>query len=520
VHGCRRLWLSFGLLGAPEAKPTRREMSNYVFGTSLRYQDYLQAKSFEDSLRGEISSASRSIIATNKELSRDHISVLESMSSAVTGGFDRLSFDMRALSDVVAELNSTFEWGFSEVLTMLGGLNDSLRELIKVAKTPAQTWAYEQFEIARDAFRQELYDDAIQYLNRAIGGHGDHTGYNLEYRFHYLLGTIRVGSFKNHSDQIVDPSQAEQAFLNAARYARHDHPKEAARSYLGAGWAAYCQGNMQDAERHTRDAMASDDSLGEAHFQLAKIQMHNGNPKAALIPLRTAITLDRGYTLKACTDGDFTRYQQKVDSLIETLRQEVMQTAQRSLDQIESDTVQLERSRAEQFSLAEDAPIVAVRKIMDTARHTASAETYYGYLDALHLCDSARSAVRSAFEALRQMHQQQLAELEALRRKRELLKEAPLPKGNLASNIGYSIVIFFVSLMVFGAVATLFLEQKVSSRALDAIAVVWVLLTILVCIAIVIGSNSERNAVVRERQAEITRIERLLDQTGEPKGQA
>ena len=277
---------------------------------------------------------------------------------------------------------------------------------------------------------------------------------------------------------------------------------------------------MQDAERHTRDAMALDDSLAEAHFQLAKIQMHNGNPKAALIPLRTAITLDRGYALKACTDGDFTRYQQKVDSLIETLRQEVMQTAQRSLDQIESDTVQLERSRAEQFSLAEDAPIVAVRKIMDTARHTASSETYYGYLDALHLCDSARSAVKSAFEALRQMHQQQLAELEALRRKRELLKEAPLPKGNLASNIRYSIVIFFVSLMVFGAVATLFLEQKVSSRALDAIAVVWVLLTILVCIAIVIGSNSELNAVVRERQAEITRIERLLDQTGEPKRQA
>ena len=138
-------------------------MSNYVFGASLRYQDYLQAKSFEDSLRGEISSASRSIIATNKELSRDHISVLESMSSAVTGGFDRLSFDMRALSDGVAELNSTFEWGFSEVLTMLGGLNDSLRELIKVVKTPAQTWAYEQFEIARDAFRRELYDDAIQY---------------------------------------------------------------------------------------------------------------------------------------------------------------------------------------------------------------------------------------------------------------------------------------------------------------------------------------------------------------------
>lgn len=492
-------------------------MSNYVFGTSLRYQDYLQAKSFEDSLRGEISSASRSIIATNKELSRDHISVLESMSSAMTGGFDQLSFEMRAISDGVAELNSTFEWGFSEVLTMLGGLNDSLRELIKVAKTPAQTWAYEQFEIARDAFRRELYDDAIQYLNRAIGGHGDHTGYNLEYRFHYLLGTIRVGSFKNHSEQIVDPPQAEQAFLNAARYARRDHPKEAARSYLGAGWAAYCQGIIQDAERHTKDAIALDDSLAEAHFQLAKIQMHSGNPEAALIPLRTAITLDRGYTLKACTDGDFTGYQQKVDSLIEALRQEVMQTAQRSVDRIESNSVELERNHAEQFCLAEDAPIVAVRKITDMAREVASSGTYYGYLDALRLCDSARSALESAFNGLRDMHQQQLGKLEALRRERDLLKEAPLRETSL--NIGCSILIFFVSLIVFSAVGTLFKLDELQRGVGDAIAVVWLLLTISGCIIMIWSGYSERRAVVRERQAEITRIQKLLDQTAEPKGQ-
>jgi len=394
-------------------------MSTYVFGTGLRYQEYLQAKSFEDSLRGEISSASRSIIASNEELSRDHISVLESTSSAITRELHQVSFDVRTLSHGVAELNSTFSWGFSEVLTMLGGLHDSLDELIRIAKTPAQTWAYEQFEIARDAFRQELYDDAIQYLHRAISGHGDYTGYTLEYRFHYLLGTIRVGSFKNHSKQIVDPAQAEQAFLNAAKYARRDHPKESARSYLGAGWAAYCQGHIKDAERYSGDAVALDGSLAEAHFQLAKVQMHSGNPEAALIALRTAITIDRGYTLKACMDGDFIRYQPKVESLIETLRQEAKEQVQRSFEQAPGEIADMQRRHAELFPLAGDEAILAARSFMDEARRAASSGTYYGYLDALRLCNAFRSSITGTIESIRREHQQRLARLDTDKRRQD-----------------------------------------------------------------------------------------------------
>ena len=393
-------------------------MSNYIFGTKLRYIDYLQAKSFENSLRTEISSSSRRIIASNEELARDHISVLESTSLAMMSGFDQLSFDLRKVSEDISELNATFQWGFSEVLTCLGGLNDSLDELIEIAKTPAQTWAYNQFEIARDAFRQELYDDAVQYLNRAISGYGDQTGYSLEYRFHYLLGMIRLGSFKNHSKQIVDPQQAEQAFLNAAKYARHDHPKEAARSLLGAGWAAYCQGDMQAAERHTREAVALDDSLAEAYFQLAKILMHCRNPKAALIPLRTAITLDRGYTLKSCSDGDFTAYQQEVDSLIEDRRQEVKTALEQCLNNIESGLTMLEKNRAEKFNLADEAPIIAIRKIKDEARQAALSGTYYAYLDALMECASAGLALQNGDKALQQLHEQRHAEIEADRQRR------------------------------------------------------------------------------------------------------
>jgi len=389
-------------------------MSNYVHSSSLRYEDYLQAKSFEDGIRGEISASSRSIIASTEELARDKITVLKSLSSELTSGFEQLSFDLRALSDDVAELNSTFRWGFSAVLTHLGGLNDSLRELIRIAKTPEQTWAYEQFEIARDAFRQALYDDAILSLNRAISGFGDHTGYTLEYRFHYLLGIIHIGSFENHTPQIVDLPQAEQAFLNAAKYACRDLPEEAARGYLGAGWSAYCQGNMQTAKNHTQAALALDASLAEAHFQLAKVQAHRGNPEAALTSLRNAIILDRGYTVKACTDGDFIRYQSQVDAFLENLRKEAVEAAQRTFASIESEIDHLEKSRAEQFPLAESAPIGTVKKLIVSAKKTATSGTYYSMLEAIRLCESAKSAASDALRTLRQEHEQKARQLECL----------------------------------------------------------------------------------------------------------
>ena len=213
-------------------------MSSYVHGSRFSYLDYLQAKSFEQGLRSEISKQTRALIATNEQLQREHISVTRSLSATVSDGFEQLSFDLQGVRQDLAEINSTLNWGFSELLTAVGRVNDSLNDLIKISKTPAQIWAYEQFEIAREAYRKELYDEAIEQLDRAIGGHGSNAGYKLEYRFHYLLGTIQLGSFRNNSPEIVNLAQAESAFLNAARYARMDEPMEAGRAFLAAGWSA------------------------------------------------------------------------------------------------------------------------------------------------------------------------------------------------------------------------------------------------------------------------------------------
>ena len=178
---------------------------SYAYHIGLSWPDYLKVNEISGvgddvrQLRDEVSSSNRQIIATYEELQREHIAAVGSLNDAVSSGFEQLSFDMQAISSGISELTSVFEWGFSELIAGVGRMNDLLSELVQIAKTPAQTWAYEQFEIARDAFRQGLYEEALEYLNRSIEGYVGNTGYKLEYRFHFLLGTIRMGSFQNTS---------------------------------------------------------------------------------------------------------------------------------------------------------------------------------------------------------------------------------------------------------------------------------------------------------------------------------
>jgi tetratricopeptide (TPR) repeat protein len=367
-------------------------MSNYVWGTNLSYNDYLQAESFESALRGEISSRTRSIIASNEELLREHIAT----SQAVSDGFEQVSFDLQTISQGVTDLNATFQWGFCELLLAVGRVNDSLTELVKVLKTPSQTWAYEQFDIARDAFQKGLYQEALEYLGRAINGYAGNTGYKLEYRFHYLMGTIRMGRFSNPCPEVVNLSEAERAFLLAARYGLRDHRKEAACAFLAAGWTAYCQGNMQNAKQTTEEAITLDHELAEAHFQLAKIQMHIDDPASSLVALRRAIELDQRYSIKAGTDDDFKRYKGKVDGLLEILRHEAKEKAKAEIAASGQLARETEQQEVPGFPLTKFVEIESAKKALFQASKEVQPDTYYGYLNALTLCRRASVTLRKA----------------------------------------------------------------------------------------------------------------------------
>jgi len=321
-----------------------------LFGSKLSYVDYIVAHEFVDDITSatrdsscrltmDISRQTREVIASNEALARENIRATEiaagqitnamqqgfgELSGVMNDGFTKISYEMQAVSAGIQELNATFHWGFSHMLASMGHMNDSLQELIRIAKTPAQTAAYNHYEIASDAFRQGLYTECLESLDRATNGDQASPGYKLEWRFHQMKGTAHLPSV-GMDTELVDLAKAEESFLLAARYAKADYPNHAGQAFLSAGWAAYCQGKMQEALAHTEKALAISPNLGEALFQTAKVKMALGEVDAALPILGRLIDMDRFYVLKAAGDGDFQRHDGKLREFLDALRKEKYQ---------------------------------------------------------------------------------------------------------------------------------------------------------------------------------------------------
>ncbi len=147
----------------------------YVSGSSLSYLDYLQAKSFVDDIGSasrkagrrvcmEVSKQTREIVASQEALAREQIAIQKESTHPMQEGFEMLSYDLTEISSGISDLNASFHLGFSEMLASLGHMQDTIEELVKIAKTPVQTMAFNHFEIARDAFRQGLYKEICRYF--------------------------------------------------------------------------------------------------------------------------------------------------------------------------------------------------------------------------------------------------------------------------------------------------------------------------------------------------------------------
>lgn len=322
-------------------------MSWSPIGNRVSLNEYMMAHEFVDDLISttkatgcrlsmDISRQTRDVIASNEALAADNIRATEmaagqitdamnsgfgELSSTMQDGFTKISYDMQEVSSGISELNATFHWGFSQMIASMGRMNDSLQELIRIAKTPAQTAAYNHYEIASDAFRQGLYEECLESLERAINGDQASPGYKLEWRFHQMKGTVLLPSV-GCDLKLISLPKAEESFLLAARYAKADYPDHAAQAFMCAGWAAYCQGKMNEGLAHTEQALAIKPNLGEALFQAAKVRMALGEVDSALPVLAKAIDVDRFYTLKAAGDADFQRHDDKLCSFLDALRKE------------------------------------------------------------------------------------------------------------------------------------------------------------------------------------------------------
>lgn len=226
-----------------------------------------------------------------------------------------ISGDLNKISDQISGLNSTFEWCCSEVLGSLGGIQDTLSQILDAVQNPAKTAAFEKFEDARDAFRRQLYPECLKYLDQAIDL------YEMEWRFYFLRGVVRLGS-ATIPLSLIHLGEAEVSFLAASRFARHDEPKDAAKAFMQASWAAFGQHKLKDAINYANEALALDPDLAEVWYQAAKFVLINGDLQRGLDYLGRAVDMDAGYILKLDTDPNFSPYRNHIYAMLETKRQE------------------------------------------------------------------------------------------------------------------------------------------------------------------------------------------------------
>ncbi len=382
----------------------------------INYGDYLQGKEFERSIRYGINDQTKNIIASNEQLAREHYKVLEQINEGISSGFTTLSTDISALQDSVdsgfQRIATIFEWGFSEMLVSLGRVNDSLNALIKIAKTPAQTWAYEQFEIARDEFRRGLYQESVESVLRAINGYGSNPGYKTEFRFHFLQGTIRLGSYKNSAPQMVDPSESEAAFLRAARYASNDLPLEAARSLLCAGCAAFTQRKVEAALKHSTDAIALDAGLAEAYFQSAQACCVLGRPQDAKAHLVTSIVYNHDYAVKAASDGDICQYPEMLKEALLSAKNKLKITYDQEKNKFDTSLKKIKETAINGYVVDRLCPeqLTTAYNYENDFKREASGDNIFGYVQASKLEREGKNVIRNVVTSFHKVSSQLIDE--------------------------------------------------------------------------------------------------------------
>jgi len=210
--------------------------------------------------------------------------------------------------------------------------------------------------------------------------------------------------------------EAEKGFLSAARYSEQDKPREAARAYLSAGWACYCQGKFTEAEKHTQQAISKNKRLAEAHYQLAKIHMHCDQPGNGASPLEKAILLSKGYAVKACSDGDFQKHQDQVDSVLEKLRTLCKKAVEAAISEMEEGYKKLASYNKDSYSFSQHGDATAFKTVLGEAKSAAQNNTYFGYLDSWDLCKSAKSELEKThsafFTKIKDIHSGKIYELD------------------------------------------------------------------------------------------------------------
>jgi tetratricopeptide (TPR) repeat protein len=274
-----------------------------------------------DALQSINSNLSRGLDEANRNLSN-----IASDTEEIAAHTYQLMVSNESLLRETSKLAPLLDWGFSSTTSALSEVSSRLDRLINAFESKDQTWAFEQYRIARSLlFQDGLVHESLDYLNRAIEGYKSEPGYPLEPEFFFLRGSIRLGVLDAISVDLVDTAKAIADFEKAARYSKNRDKEIFSRSLAMIGRAYYCSGQPVEAISYFQKALEKGQKGNpEILFNLAKAHAVLGVVDAAMANLKAALELEWAFAYRATADRDFIAVRADVDRVIGSYHYELI----------------------------------------------------------------------------------------------------------------------------------------------------------------------------------------------------
>ena len=312
----------------------------YKFSKDFNYRQYLEDKSHFDQLGLVIDERTQSIVGTSNQIQSaitngiNEVSTglsevnaglsqiasnIDHQTDVINQGFTRLEIGLDEVSSSIDDLRAVTEIGLSELVHTGRITNDLLEQLVTVVSTPEQTWAKEQFDLAKQCRDNELWPEAFEYIEKAITGADGRAGLKVEPTFYFFRGTLFLGVYKG-GYEFLDIVKAFDDFSACARYCAKNNDRIKGEALRYAGWCKYLQGDVKEAIKLLHESLSLNQDVAETHFLLAKMYCHKNDTSQAKKFFQDAIDRSPLYFNRSLRDKDFSTHRDLIYGWAEEVR--------------------------------------------------------------------------------------------------------------------------------------------------------------------------------------------------------
>lgn len=292
---------------------SRLQNSNVMLRNSIRDMEY--------GIRSDIRQSTYAIVASQQMLAQTFQHGFSSVNNTLEIGFDRMSARMADIADSIDSMSDK--------------ICSKLDEIHDIVNNPLLTQSRELYRRALVNFEKGYYEEALEDIKAAVEKNKtDFISWNLLGQI-YLFG---AGKFSN----VINLDEAENAFFNAAKYIDADigRSKEAnklaSEIYYYLGYTRLVKSNdmlvESKVDESNKKLIEAESASGRAYqiskenilagYEQAKELHFLGKDDEALKIIKAIITAEPTLALKASNDKNFESMWNKIDALIEQLRDE------------------------------------------------------------------------------------------------------------------------------------------------------------------------------------------------------